>query len=349
MSFRDLSIGLHAVRVIVRDKRFSYSVDLKQIYGSIGQPFHLRQSVRDEYKQYRGLVSNTAAFLYLKKNVEGMDEIHFIQEIRKITIRPMKNWALDLLEFELLPFMSTLANLDTVLVRSSECFARYTSLGQRSNIHELQKNFQFPSVRHLEFIGEAKDLSNDIHTAFLCMFPNLDTLVNPPIQCLKQIGNHFALSCPRKLVLLHTVAEWTNEIVKCIHQWQNLDALFIRYEDGTRWPIALLDGLAKHKSLRHLCIIIEPRGDTCCLPARETIEGLVDAWSNRNWMSMFFIWNPLHRVNCTCMISAIHEDNGSIKYEEMRGVKYEKIVLAFPQFYTLFWQYVLYNILCILP
>ncbi len=49
------------------------------------------------------------------------------------------------------------------------------------------------------------------------------------------------------------------------------------------------------------------------------------------------------------MISAIHEDNVSIKYEEMRGVKYEKIVLAFPQFYTLFWQHVLYKILCMLP
>ncbi len=38
-------------------------------------------------------------------------------------------------------------------------------------------------------------------------------------------------------------------------------------------------------------------------------------------------------------ISAIHYGDGHVKYKEMRDVPIDTTILAFPQFYTLFWQY----------
>ncbi len=70
------------------------------------------------------------------------------------------------------------------------------------------------------------------------------------------------------------------------------------------------------------------------------IEELAGAWTNRDWMSMFFVWRArlqeMHREN---IISAIHHDEGNFKYEEFHSVPFNSVILAFPQLYTLFWQY----------
>ncbi len=329
-------------RLIVHNNQFSYSVDLKQIYGTIGRPFPIKQNMFNEYKQYRDVIRGTTAILHLKKNVDGIEAIHSRPETSELLLFPRENWACDLLEFEVLPLMLTLVNLDSVVVLSSEHLSCYSTLGQLSNLDELHKAFQFPSVRQLEFIGDVGDLSNDLHATFLRMFPNLDTLLNPPIRCFdeSQSCNQIELACLRKLVLLHARAAWNNEIAKCLHQWPTLDAFFIRYEDDMHWPVALMDELAKHRSLRHLCIIVEARRKTCHLLTREVIEGLVDAWADRDWVSMFFIWHACFFASpATSIISAMHEDDGSIKYEEMCNISFHKIVLSFPQCYTLFWQH----------
>ncbi len=112
--------------------------------------------------------------------------------------------------------MSTLVNLDSVFVISSECFSCNSSLGQRSNLAGLHKVFQVPSARQLRFIRDVGDLSSDRHATFLHMFPNRDTLISPPIQCFKdkqsckQVARE-TLACPRKLVPLNARAGWNNE------------------------------------------------------------------------------------------------------------------------------------------
>ncbi len=75
------------------------------------------------------------------------------------------------------------------MLYQENCFSCDSSLGQHSNYDELQKAFQSPSVRHSGFIRDVGGLSNDLHATFLRMFHNLDTLVNPPIQC-KQIERY---------------------------------------------------------------------------------------------------------------------------------------------------------------
>ncbi len=71
------------------------------------------------------------------------------------------------------------------------------------------------------------------------------------------------------------------------------------------------------------------------------IEELIAAWANRDWMSMLFIWRPSFQVVADAnMISATHNGDGNIKFEEMHGVPLYKIELALPQFYIIFWQYV---------
>ncbi len=70
--------------LIVHNYKFSYSVNPRQIYGSIGEHFDIKQNVLDEYKQYRNVLRNTKAILYLKDKVEGIGDIYCAQEIREI-------------------------------------------------------------------------------------------------------------------------------------------------------------------------------------------------------------------------------------------------------------------------
>ncbi len=332
-------------RLLVHYYQFSYSVELEQVYRSIGQPFTIEQAVFNEYKQHKVGLRNTTAILYLRDSVVGVEDIHSTSKIHEIKLYPSDNWAFDLLECEILPIMSTLENLESVVVKPNRLFAHYSSLGQRFNINQLHKAFQFPSVRQLKFMGETEDISGDLHITFLRMFPNLETLVNPPIQCFKERQvERDVLPCPRKLVLLHAQAAWNGEIVKCLHQWQNLDAFCVQYQEKMLWPTELMVGLAKHRNLRHLCIIIDAtsrKRKACNLPTREMVEGLAEAWKGRDWVSILLIWHPVFKANPTTVVfSAMHHDDGSIKYGEMRGVSFQQIVLSFPQFYTIFWQHV---------
>ncbi len=149
------------------------------------------------------------------------------------------------------------------------------------------------------------------------------------------------LPCPRKLVLLHVRAGWTNEIVKDIHLWQTLDALFIQYDDEIHWPMALMDVLERHRILRHLCIIIEARRKRNIYRNVRWLIDLPMLGRIETGCRCFFILHPsLEGHPATSFVSAIYEDDENVKYGEVRGVSFENIVLSFPQFYTLFWQHV---------
>ncbi len=238
--------------------------------------------------------------------------------------------------------MSSLVNLKEVHLSERFMSAYYSSFGQTYNFDELHKAFKLCSVRHLTFKGRAKCPNSDLHMSFLRMFPNLETLINPPVDCLK--GDSNASARLRKLVLLNVRGSQTNDIMMCVLKWQALDALLIHYEDFVQWPLLLMDGLRNQNSLRHLCVVVEtsPSSQKAWhLPTRVMIGELADAWANRDWVSMVFIWGPIFKSTPEInMISAIHHDDGNIKYDEMHEVTLDKIVSSFPQFYTLFWQYI---------
>ncbi len=164
--------------------------------------------------------------------------------------------------------------------------------------------------------------------------------------CLKgrpMLDERCSLPRLRKLVLLHVPAHRTDDILMNILHWQMLDSLFLQYDDDEEWSLALIDGLKGHRYLRHLCFIVESepsKSSAWGLPKREMIEELVEAWANRDWMSIFFLKHArFQEMPRSSIISAIHHGDGNVKYKEIRDVSIDKVILAFPQFYTLFWQY----------
>ncbi len=147
----------------------------------------------------------------------------------------------------------------------------------------------------------------------------------------------------RKLVLLSVQAQHTGDILMNILHWQMLDSLFIQYDDDVEWCLALIDGLKRHRNLRHLRVVVESTSSKTSawrLHKREMIDELVEAWANRDWMSMFFIWNACYEeMRRSNIISAIHHGDGDVKHNEFCDVPIDTTIRAFPQFYTLFWQY----------
>ncbi len=328
-------------RIIVHDYQFSYSIELQQIYRSVGRPFDMKQNVLDDHDQHKNVFCGTTAILHLKGKVNSVERIRGNPNIRALTLRPSKHWASDLSELKALPLMSTLVNLETVHIMAGDMLACFSPFGQHANPDE----FEFPSVRHLRFIGKAAYYNCDLYTTLLQMFPNLDTLVNLPIGCLKggQLRDERGiLRRLRKLVLLHADVSLANEILMSVLQLKQLDTLFLRLDGGAQFPLELIDELKLHQSLRHVGVIVEgePRWrNNWNLPPRRMVAELAEAWSSRDWMAMFFIYQNSRVCGETNVISATHHGEGNIDYGEMRGVAFSKVILAFPQFYTLAWQY----------
>ncbi len=97
-------------------------------------------------------------------------------------------------------------------------------------VDHLHEQYQLPSVRHLQFSVNAKVANIETYITFLQLFPKLDTLVNPPMECFKdaQICKFLrrqTLLCLRKLVLYQTPASCINDISRCFLRWKNLDLL----------------------------------------------------------------------------------------------------------------------------
>ncbi len=138
-------------------------------------------------------------------------------------------------------------------------------------------------------------------------------------------------------------AHRTDEILRNIFHWQMLDSLFIEYKHDIEWSLVLIDRLKRHRHLRHLCVVVKTasiKTSDWRLPKREMIDELVEAWANRDWISMFFIWHICYEERPRSnTISAIHHGDGHVKHNEFRDVPIDATVRAFPQFYTLFWQH----------
>ncbi len=137
-------------------------------------------------------------------------------------------------------------------------------------------------------------------------------------------------------------AKCINDVSRCVLRWKNLGAFLVSVTDDGEWIPALMNKLAKHRKLRHLCIIAgttPTMQELCPLPTRENIEKLADVRPSGDWISMFFIaGQPDGQL--ISFISAIQHDNRVIKYEETQKVAFARILHSFLQFDKLFWRYV---------
>ncbi len=334
-------------RLIVHNHQFSYSVNLKQIYESIWQPFSFDHHMLVQQNAHKNEFSGRTAVLTLTDHAEQLEQIKRRPSVHKVRLNVIHYWPWDVLINEVLPILSTLRHLDEVVINTREILPYMSSYEKRTLMGHLHEQFQFTAVRQLEFDSNAEVASIDPYITFMRLFPKLDTLVNPPMQCFKDVQickglRRESLLCLRKLVVCKTHDGCINDISRCVLRWKNLDAFLIKYhDDDTEWMTVLIDKLAKHRNLRHLCVIagstqiIHEAGP---LPTREKIEELAGAWSDRDWISMFFIatYNLGRQVN---FIIAIHLGHGTIKFVEANDQPFTAILHSFPQFYTLFWQY----------
>ncbi len=92
------------------------------------------------------------------------------------------------------------------------------------------------------------------------------------------------LSRLRKRALCHVQHSSLQDTLIYILHWEHLDALLKRYEDKGDWPMALMEGLAKHMHLRYACIFFYER-PTCRLPPHEVISELTDPLKNHVFIS----------------------------------------------------------------
>ncbi len=329
-------------RIIVHNYQFSYSMELQQIYRSRGQPFELNQAVLDGHGHQKNLFCNTTAILRLEGKVDSVEGIQGNRDIRELTLCLSENSTPDRLELRAFPLMETLVNLEKLYITT--CFPPSYPLPNFAGLHN---DFLFPSVGHLQFIEGAAFYNWARNIPFLRIFPNLHTLVNPPIECLTkgQIrGKKATLQGLRKLVFTNAHTCYTKKILTDILQWQHLDALFLQYRNVEKWPPAVINGLKKHRGLRHVCVVatnVAYGGRTFKLPSHEKLAELAEAWCNRDWRSMFFIRRTCFDESIeSTMLKAIHHGDGIIEYELVGDGRIEEVILEHPEFYTLFWQHI---------
>ncbi len=333
-------------RLIVHNFQFSYWVDLKQIYESIGQPFRVDQRMLAKQDAHKNEFCSRTAVLNLTKHAEELEQLKRNPTVQKLILFVIRQWKWKLLLNEVLPILSTLNQLEEVIIAPRSINPDISSHEKRELMDHLHEQFQFPSVRDLQFNASTECADIYPYITFLRLFPKLDTLVDPPLVCFKDVqickcSRRESLLCLRTLVVSQAHATCINDISRCVLRWKNLDAFLIKYEGDIEWITFLMDKLAKHKNLRHLCVIArttQPIRNACPLPTREKIEEIAGAWSHRDWLSMFFIATQRGERRIS-YISAIHHDHGTTKYKELQNVSFDSLLYTFPQFYTLFWQY----------
>ncbi len=334
-------------RLIVHNYQFSYWVNLKQIYEDTGEPFSIEPHVLDIANIHVHAFCSTRAFLYLPNHALHLEQLQRNPNVREITLCVTIRWPWDVLKYEVLPILSTFNDLEEVTVRPIDIPPYVASKEEYALMGNLHEQFQLASVRLLIFEDAIVDTNIDPYIAFVRLFPKLDTLVNPPMQCFKDVQickclRRESLLCLRNLIVFQMHAKCINDVSRCVLRCKNLNAFLVNYADDEEWIPPLMNRLAKHRKLRHLCIIADttPTMQVASpLPTRENIEELAAAWSNRDWISMFFIaTQPVGgRIS---FISAIHHGHGTIKYKESHNAAFELILHSFPQFYTLFWRHV---------
>ncbi len=324
-------------------KHDSYWVDLKQIYASIGQPFRVDQCILEQQISHKNEFCSRTAIVNITDDAE-LVQLKRNPVVSKVMLYGIRYWSWELLLNKVVPILSTLNELEEVTIETRIfCFPDNSSY-EPCALVDLEQ-FPCPSVRHAQFTN-AWVADIDPYIKLLGLFPKLDTLVNLPMPCFKDVQickglRRESLLCLRKLVLCQAHVSCINDISRCVLRWNNLDAFLIEYGGDLEWMSVLMDKLAKHKNLRHLCVIAHTKQiiqGAHPVPIRQKIEELAGAWSYRDWISMFFIAiQPVgHQLS---FISAIHHGHGTIKYRESQDTEIDFMPHAFPQFYTLFWQY----------
>ncbi len=186
---------------------------------------------------------------------------------------------------------------------------------------------------------------------FLQMFPQLDTLVIPNLRRLpgeRACTEIDAAPLPRlrKLILFydHRCGTITSRFM-WPRQWQNVEILLIDilgYDGRTR---GLPAELMEQRNLRHVCVIGEiirrkrPSKDSSKLSMDDSLNQFVKAWGRRDWKTIIFISREFSDGEIS-LFSAERNDDGRIDYKQLHKKPCRVLLSVFPQFYTLFWQYI---------
>ncbi len=129
----------------------------------------------------------------------------------------------------MLPILSTLNDLEEITVRPIDIPSYVASKEEYALMDHLHEQFQLASVRLLTFEDTIVDTSIDPYIAFVRLFPKLDTLVNPPMQCFKDVQvckclRRESLLCLRNLIVFQMHAKCINDVSRCVLRWKNLNA-----------------------------------------------------------------------------------------------------------------------------
>ncbi len=72
---------------------------------------------------------------------------------------------------------------------------------------------------------------------------------------------------------------------------------------------------------------------------KDSLNELMNAWRGRNWQTIIFLIRQDLDGKIT-LVSAERNGGGKIEYQKLHRKLCTVLLSAFPQFYTLFWQYV---------
>ncbi len=363
--------------LIVHDGVSIYSVDIKalQEHGHSIMDFW-----RLQWPDIKKVIYRKTVYIDFRFVPDRYEHLRGNHAIRELILRPpgidCKLPVNERLVESVLPLMSTFANLEKVIIANS-CISSWCD--KRRPIENLSERFQFPSVRELHFAisvetwsdtwdssssddyidtfftkfeSRYEDPCDPLLDTFIRMFPNLDTLVIPNLHRLPDepaCTEMAAVPLPRlrKLILIFQRLRGPSTArLNWPRQWENVEILLIDIFRFTGWPRGLLALLKEQRNLRHLCVVGEvtsrysrSRKFFAKLAMKDKLNQFVKAWEGRNWQTIIFLTRE--RFNQEITLYCLHRnDDGSIVYNELHRKPCDLLCFLFPQFYTLFWQYI---------
>ncbi len=106
--------------LIVQNHQFSYSVNLKQIYESVGQPFSFDHPMLVHQNAHKNELCSRTARLTLTDHAEQLEQIQRSPNVHTVMLNDILHWPWDVLMNEVLPILSTLCHLHEVIIDTRE-------------------------------------------------------------------------------------------------------------------------------------------------------------------------------------------------------------------------------------
>ncbi len=107
-------------RLIVHNHQFSYSVNLKQIYESVGQPFIFDHLMGVQQNAHKSEFCSRTALLTLTDHAEQLEQIQRSPDVHTVMLNDILHWPWDVIMNEVLPILSALCHLDEVIIDMRE-------------------------------------------------------------------------------------------------------------------------------------------------------------------------------------------------------------------------------------